>query len=65
MTETWTTLDKVRTYDTDIAHIMTTAIQHIDKKGQPAADIIMKEAFLSLARLLDLDRSEVMKYANL
>jgi hypothetical protein len=65
MTETWTVLDKVRTYDTDIAHIMTTAVQHIEKKGQPAADVIMKEAFLSLARLLDLDRSEVIKHALL
>lgn len=61
----WTTLDKIRTYDMDIAHIMTTAAQHIEKKGQPAADVIMKEAFLSLARLLDLDTGEVMKHALL
>jgi len=65
MPETWTVLDKVRTYDTDIAHIMTTAVQHIEKKGQPAADVIMKEAFLSLARLLDLDEGEVIKHALL
>lgn len=65
MDTTWTTLDKIRTYDTDIAHIMTTAVKHIEKKGQPAADVIMKEAFLSLARLLDLDDGEVMKHALL
>lgn len=65
MIDKWTTLDKIRTYDMDIACIMTTAVQHIEKKGQPAADVIMKEAFLSLARLLDLDEGEVIKHVNL